>query len=166
MRFYTVHERVGAPVDGNGIVFVREGFCWPALFLTIFWLGFQRLWLALALYVAAVLAVAALGEALRLDPQALAILSVALQVLLAAQANDIRRWTLRRNGYREIGLASGRTLSEAERDFFRRWDGPAPAPRAPARSSGSMMAPAGAVWPRRSVDEDHGALGLFPRAEG
>lgn len=157
MRIYTVHELAGAPADGKGIVFVREGFSIPALVFTIFWLGFERLWLALAIYLAIAVAVTAAGSAIGLDGEVLGTVSLAMQVLLGASANDIRRWTLGRHGYREIGIAAGRTLTEAERDFFRRWDGPAhPVARTP-----SATAP---VWPRRG--EDHGPLGLFPRAGG
>lgn len=163
MRIYTVHELAGAPADGKGVVFVREGFSWPALVFTVFWLGFERQWLALAIYMGLGFTLAALGAALGLGKEAMAILSLAMQVFLAASANDIRRWTLRRHGYRDIGVAGGRTLSEAERDFFRRWDGPASAPRAP--SSGGTAA-SGGVWPRRAAPEDQGPLGLFPRAGG
>ncbi|MCE9648095.1 MAG: DUF2628 domain-containing protein [Parvibaculum sp.] len=158
MRIYTVHELAGAPADGKGVVFVREGFSAPALVFTVLWLAFERLWLALVFYVAAMIAVAALAYVIG-NADATLTLTLALHVLLGVSANDIRRWTLARNGYRDVGVAGGRTLEEAERDFFRRWNGPFQA--APASPSGSVKAP---VWPRRP--EDHGALGLFPRAGG
>jgi hypothetical protein len=157
MRIYTVHELAGAPADGKGVVFVREGFCVPALVFTVFWLAFERLWLALVIYVAAMIGVAVLAYVIG-NEDATLILTLALHVLLGVSAHDIRRWTLARNGYRDVGVAGGRTLEEAERDFFRRWDGPA---QAMPSGSGSAKAP---VWPRRP--EDHGALGLFPRAGG
>jgi hypothetical protein len=59
MRIYTVHELAGAPADGKGFVFVREGFSVPAMIFTLFWLAFERQWLALVYYVAAMVCVAA-----------------------------------------------------------------------------------------------------------
>jgi hypothetical protein len=166
MRIYSVHERAGRPVDGAGVVFVREGFSWAALFLTVFWLGYRRLWLALVLYVAASAGIAFLGEALGLSGEARLVLAIALQILLAAEANDIRRWTLARRGYREIGLASGGNIDEAERDFFRRWEGPVPASAQSPSAPGTVSPRGGAVWPRHKAADDHGPIGLFPRAGG
>lgn len=157
MRIYTVHELTGAPADGKGVIFVREGFSVPALVFTVFWLAFARQWLALAYYASAAIALTVLGEWVGVQPEILMILSLAMQLFLGVSANDIRRWTLRRHGYSDIGVAAGRTLEEAERDFFRRWTGEAFA-IAPTSSA------SGPVWPRRP--EEHQPLGLFPRAGG
>ena len=45
-------------------VFVKEGFCWPALFFALPWLIFRRLWWVLAGYVVAGAAIVAIGGAL------------------------------------------------------------------------------------------------------
>lgn len=159
MRIYTVHQRAGAPADGEGLVFVKEGFAWAALLIPLFWLLFHRLWLAALLFVMLTIALAVAAEELGLTPAATVILSLALQFLIACEANDIRRWTLLRRGYAEIAVASGRSLDEAERDFFRRWQG-----------SDAMMAthlaarPRAAIWPRQP--EDQGPIGVFPKAGG
>ncbi|MDR3498170.1 MAG: DUF2628 domain-containing protein [Parvibaculum sp.] len=158
MRIYTVHQRAGAPADGEGLVFVKEGFAWPALFVPLLWLLFARLWLAALAFAIVALALAAAAETLGLGPNAAIVLSLALQFLLACEANDIRRWTLARRGYAEIAIASGRTLVEAERDFFRRWEGPS----APVETRSA--APHRAIWPRRP--EDRGPIGVFPKAGG
>src|SRR3546814_4716129 len=83
------------------------------------------------------------------------ILSLAMQLFLGVSANDIRRWTLERQGYRDIGVAAGRTLEEAERDFFRRWTGH-------ALTVAPTLSASAPVWPHRP--EEHQPLGLFPRA--
>jgi hypothetical protein len=157
MRIYTVHERAGAPVDGEGLVFVKEGFSWPAFLFPLLWLLFQRLWLVLVLYLGVAFAVASAAEAVGLAPAAALAVSLSVQFLLGCEANDLRRWTLARRGSREIAVACGRTLAEAERDFLHRWQGPAAseAPRPVAHRT--------AVWPR---GEDNGPIGLFPRAGG
>ena len=160
MRIYTVHELAGAPVDGAGIVLVKEGFSWPAFLIAVPWLIFRQLWIPLAAFLAVTVLVAVLAEAAGLGPEGVTVCSAALQLLLAFEANDIRRWSLARKGYRTVGIVCGRTQGEAERDFFRRWHGPA---------SASVRSPAPAVrpvWPRRRQREDHGVIGLFPKAEG
>ncbi|HEY4344046.1 MAG TPA: DUF2628 domain-containing protein [Parvibaculum sp.] len=156
MRIYTVHELAGAPADGKGFVFVREGFSIPAFLFTIFWLAAKRQWLALVYYAAAMIAVAALAFLIGNEDVTL-ILTLALHALLGSSAHDILRWTLDRQGYSDVGVTGGRTLDEAERDFFRRWDGPALA----MERTTPVTAP---VWPHRA--EEHQPLGLFPRAGG
>jgi Zn-dependent protease with chaperone function len=54
MRTYTVHHRLTDARDlareVEGLVFVKEGFCWPGLFFPAFWLLFRGLWLVLIGY--------------------------------------------------------------------------------------------------------------------
>lgn len=164
MRIYTVHELKGAPLDGEGLDFVHEGFSWPAFIVPVVWLVYERLWLALILYVAAGVALAVGGAAAGLDATGLLVLNTAFQFAFAFEANDIHRWTLSRRGYRQIGLVAGRTLVEAERDFFRRWQ---PSPTTARPLTTTTVAPGGgAVWPRRPLAEDGEPIGLFPKAGG
>jgi len=158
MRIYTVHELPGAPLDGAGIVLVKEGFSFPALVFSWAWLLWHRLWIAAALWIALLVAVSLIAQSL-FGAQGAAICSLALQLMLGFEANDIRRWTLERNGYRMAGLAGGGNLEEAELAFFAKWDRPlrieAALPRKP-------------VWGRRAdapakPDE---VFGLFPKARG
>ncbi len=164
MRIYTVHELKGARPDGEGLDFVHEGFSWPAFIVPLVWLVYERLWLALILYVVAGTALAVAGAAAGLDATGLLVLNTAFQLAFAFEANDIRRWTLSLRGYRQIGLVAGRNLVEAEREFFRRWR-PSPATAHPQTTA--TVAPAGgAVWPRRPLAEDQEPIGLFPKAGG
>lgn len=161
MRTYTVHELAGAPADGKGIVLVREGFSLPAAFFALLWLLYKRLWIAAALYFAFAMIVAVLARVMGFGDEAISIFSLVVQGFLGVAAHDIERWTLARQGYREIGIASGANLQDAERDFFRHWDGPI------AASTPAHVKPLGApVWPHREEPDAHGALGLFPRAGG
>lgn len=158
MRTYTVHELSGAPADGRGIVFVREGFSWPAAVFTLLWLLVKRLWIAAAFWFALSVGVALSAKALGASEELIFAVNFVMQGFLAVAAHDIERWTLRRRGYREIGIASGPDLLSAERDFFRHWTRPiaAAAPAAPR----SVTAP---VWPRKPSRDDE-PLGLFPHA--
>jgi hypothetical protein len=161
MRTYTVHELSGAPADGKGIVFVREGFSWPAAVFTLLWLLAKRLWIAAAFWFALSVALMFAGIGLGVREELMSVIYFVLQGCLAVVAHDIERWTLAQKGYVEIGVASGRDLADAERDFFRHWTGPVAATNPePARP---LTAP---VWPRREEPDAHGAIGLFPHAGG
>jgi hypothetical protein len=159
MTIYTVHapppgsKRAGDPTR---FAFVKEGFCWPALFFPGLWILVRRLWLVLLGFLAVSLAIGKLGESFG-RPLSGAVFFLAL-LLFAIEANGLRRWTLERNGWRLIGVAEGGRLREAERRFFASWiasgakvpAAPAPPPPPPTKPS----AEAGHV------------VGLFPVAGG
>jgi hypothetical protein len=124
MRLYTVHLPVhlmptaGMPATDTAeqAVLVKEGFCWPALFVPLLWTLWHRMWWeALALLVFA-LAVGALD---RLAGGALpALLGVALQLWFGLQGNDLRRWALARQGWPEVAVVGGNTRDAATRRYF------------------------------------------------
>lgn len=156
MRIYTVHELPGAPLDGKGIVLVKEGFSFPAFAFSWAWLLYHRMWVALAIWIGLTVTLSYLVQAVLGAPAAAAV-SLALGFMLGAEGNDIRRWTLERKGYREAGIAAGASLEEAERNFFAKWDRPLA-----VEEVKPVTAP---VWPRRApARKDGEVLGLFPEA--
>ena len=166
MRIYTVHELPGAPLDGAGIVLVKEGFSFPAFLLSWVWLLFCRLWIALGLWIGLTAVTSFLAERY-LGVEAAMLVSLALQLMLGFEANDIRRWTLARKGYREIGITAGASLEEAERRFFENWDRPLDvAPVAPLSAPVWPQRPAPAPAPRtaHSSSSANEIFGLFPEA--
>ena len=58
MKIYSVHDRPGSLAPDRDVVLVKEGFCWPAFFLTALWALWHRLWRAFV-------AMAFLGAGLR-----------------------------------------------------------------------------------------------------
>src|SRR5215203_4432553 len=114
MAIYTVH----APPDTHSLeaaermAFVKDGFAWPALFIPIIWLLWRRLWLGLLVYVLLILAVMVLAE--YVGEPVTTIVAILGSILFAWEANDFRRAKLARRGWREVGAAAGRHLSEAE----------------------------------------------------
>lgn len=125
MKSYTVHRprrtagNVAAETDAT--VFIKEGICWPALVAPVIWLFYRMMWLVLVCYLAIaiggsfLISLAGLGEAVSV------VFGVALQVALATEGNDLRRWTLRRRGWEFVGTAFGPSLFEAELQYFRGW---------------------------------------------
>jgi hypothetical protein len=154
MRAYSVHAPPGEALEPERFAFVKDGIAWPALFVPALWMFWHRLWLVLLAYLAYVVALAALGRFVGEGPAVTVALLGAL--LLALEANNLRRWSLRRRGWQEVGSGSGRDLEEAELRFFQTWTSQAATPRAESRAP--------AYAPRRR-DEDEPILGLFPEAE-
>ena len=122
MIAFTVHEPSEPARDplrrADEVVFVKEGFSWLALFVPYLWLIVQRMWIVLAAFVALTLALSGLMLALGASDEAAAWASFLLGLLLAIQANDLRRWTLERRGYRMAAAVSGRSRAECEMKFF------------------------------------------------
>jgi len=162
MTIYTVHapRRVGAPeADPLALAFIKEGFNWPALVFPVIWLIFRRMWLVLVLYLAGAVILAAANRSL--SEFSVGAVSVGFWFLFALEANDLRRWTLGRAGWRLVGIAEGRNLVEAERRYFSRLlageplaPGEAPAVEPPPRTPPAFSAETGTP-----------VVGLFPQGQ-
>ncbi len=165
MTIYTVLAppmRAGAArPDPDDFVFVKEGVCWPALFVPILWLIWHRLWLVLVGYLAVSFALVSVAETLA-QPVG-AIMLILFGFLVGLEASNLRRWTLERRGYHFLGVAEGELLSDAEYRFF--------AGRAASRPSNNAYGSAdtigsGATKPRRPIPADgREIVGLFPATE-
>jgi hypothetical protein len=165
MRVYTVH----APPHASGVeeaermVFVKDGISWPALFVPILWFPWHGLWLPLLGYLLFAALVVALNVVL--GGSVAFVVGALGAVLIALEANTIRRWHLERRGWRQVGEAFGRDRKEAEFRFFHEWaqaEEPAgtriePGPRPAAR--GKSLVPS---LPRRHEEP---GLGLFPEMD-
>jgi hypothetical protein len=165
---YNVYEPPeGADADtlarADKVTFVNDGFNWVALIVPAFWLLFQRMWLEL---IALLVVVAGLHWAFGPGDQGLQIagwVTLALTVLFAFEANDLRGWALQRRGYRFAGTATGRDRAEAERKFFSAWlpqqDRRVHVPE-PAKPGAKSSPP-----PLASSASDHDeVIGSFPQA--
>ena len=125
MTVYSVYEPgtevPDIAVRADRLAFVKEGFSWPALLVPALWLIYHRMWIELILFV---VAFAALQWVFGMDSQGQALFgwaSLALFVLFAFEANDLRTAALERRGYRLAAVASGRDCADAELSFFRTW---------------------------------------------
>ncbi|HZP20800.1 MAG TPA: DUF2628 domain-containing protein [Bauldia sp.] len=158
MPLYTVLAPRGteARPDPLRLVFVKEGFCWPALFLPGPWLVFRRMWLVLALYVAVLVLLAVASR--NIGGEIPLTIWVLLRLLFALEGNGLRRWTLEGAGYRLIGIASGGRLVEAELRYFHANPEPAAGPAAPT----SPLSPLAPFQPAKPVE----VVGLFPTPGG
>ena len=158
MRTYTVHAPPGEPAPED-YAFVKDGFSWPALFVPVLWILWHRLWLTLVWYVVYVLVLAWIGRLFG-DTNAVLVALVG-GILLALEANNIRRLSLARRGWSEIGGSFGANLDEAEIRFYQRARQPAG-----AQSTGRRDTPAPVPYaPSRAVGDEEPIFGLFPEPE-
>ncbi|MEM7193012.1 MAG: DUF2628 domain-containing protein [Pseudomonadota bacterium] len=130
MTVYSVFEpphpdatdaEAGLQARADKIAFVKEGFSWLALIIPILWLIYQRMWLELIVFL---VVFGSLPWIFGMDPQMKAIsgwVSLAITIVFAFEANNLRCWALARRGYKFAGTASGRGRTEAEKTFFARW---------------------------------------------
>jgi hypothetical protein len=147
MLTYTVHEPPDPPADridrAESLVFVKDGFAWLALLFAPLWLIAHRLWWALAGYVLLAVALQLAARAAPLDPGWAGLAGFAVNLLLAFEADTLRRWSLERRGWRSIGTVTGRTTAECERRFFEAW-----LPGQPILATGAAAPSADAGWRR------------------
>jgi Protein of unknown function (DUF2628) len=156
MSVYTVHEPpqrgADALADAERFVFVRDGFYWWAFLLTPFWMLCHRLWLVLVIYL---VVIAVLDSALQhVGASAFVISCVGflISLLVGFEAGTLRRFTLRRRGWRTLGIVSGDDLEDAELRFFDSWLDDAP-PRSGVPSN---------PLPSQRPAAASGIVGLFP----
>ncbi len=163
MAVFTVHGPPLRPVDPvadpERMVFVRDGFSFWAFLLTPLWMLWHRMWLVLVGYL--VLASGLLAVLLGLGVSSAEIITAGLLIslLLGLEASTLRRFTLRRRGFKELGLISGSDREVAERRFFETWrrDGAS----RPAAGNG----PAPTALPARGAQTPP-VVGLFPEPGG
>jgi hypothetical protein len=156
MKSYTVHAPSEGEPEPEQFAFVKEGFSWPALFFPVIWMLWHKLWLALVWYVVFVLCLAWVDRlAGEMNATILALLGA---LILAFEANNLRRFTLESRGWREIGASTGRDLIDAEIRFFDRWTS-----ALASRTEREALARAAASPPLPLQETDEAKIfGLFP----
>ncbi len=166
MSVYTVHQpplrAADDLADPERFVFVRDGFHVWAFLLTPLWLLWRRLWLALLCYV---LFSAALDVALALagaSGAVVVLVNILVSLLVGLEASTLRRFTLRRRGWRDVGVVSGEDREDAERRFFDSWTRAKPARPAPSATSPPPPAASSPRPPQASPPAAGGIIGLFP----
>ncbi|MCX5494855.1 DUF2628 domain-containing protein [Kaistia dalseonensis] len=162
MAVYKVYAPPAPPTGGAAspehFVFVRESFSWAAFLIPLPWMLYRRLWIVLAFYCLAAVAMALLAGS-ELAPVSMA-LGVLTPFVLGFEGNALRGWSLDRRGYTLEGVAEGRRRDDAEIRFFTRWvGGHAAAPQQPTPG------PAARTLPITTLRETPtGIVGLFPTA--
>jgi uncharacterized protein DUF2628 len=167
MSIYTVHEPPlrsdeSAP-NPERFVFVRDGFSFWAFLLAPLWMLRHRLWLVLLGYVVVTVA---LQVGLRLIGASAVVVTLAgvlVALLVGFEAATLRRFTLARRGWKNVGIVVGDDVESAERRFFDAWmtrTGTSSA-SAGGEARGATLAPMMAGGRRHQAPP--GVIGLFPQ---
>jgi hypothetical protein len=158
MALYTVfvppEATSGRPGALDRTVLVRDSFHWLAFLFPVLWLLFNRLWLALLLFLIVSIGGSALARMAGLDPGGIGVAGLLLSLYVGFTAPEIKGWTLSRRGFLAADVVSARSREEAERRFFERWLA------RPARAPGPSKPVVAASHSAQPV------LGLFPEAGG
>ena len=163
MSVYTVHEppsRAGtAASDVERFAFVRDGFSWWAFLFAPLWMLRHRMWLVLIGYVVVVGVIEIPVKLSGAPAFAASVIGLLLGLLVGLEAGSLRRFTLNRRGWKNLGVVSGDDIEDAERRFFDAWlqrtNSTPGVPRAPTPGSAS----AAPIWRGPSGSA---VIGLFP----
>ena len=118
MHIYSVHRRPDGRDADEGIVLVKEGFCWPAFLFTFLWALWHRMWAVAAILIVAGLAASAAAG--WLAPAAAPAAGLGYLLLIGYGANDWRRSSMARRGYRFAGLVGAADADAAAQRYFDR----------------------------------------------
>ncbi len=153
---YTVHEPPDPPADrldrAEQLVFVKDGFDWAAAIAAPVWLLANRLWLALAGYVAAM--VILIGILIVAPPEWIALAIGVVHIVVGFEADQLKRQKLEASGHTLLGSVIGRSEGECERRFIEKWlpaqpvltrSGTIPVP--PVHEPATVGAPKGVMKP-------------------
>ncbi len=165
MSVYTVHEpplrAADVSPDAERFAFVRDGFSLWAFLLAPLWMLWHRLWLVLASYVVVSAGLERVLVAVGASASAVALVAVLISLLVGIEASTLRCLTLRRRGWKNVGIVSGDDLEDAERRFFDAWLQKPPYQQAASSSAPPAAAgAAAATMPRAAQAPD--VIGLFP----
>jgi hypothetical protein len=111
VTIFTVHMPSGGA--DRSVQLVPHRFCWPAFLFGPFWLAANRLWVAVALVLAADIAVLAAAQARVLDRGAALVVLGLVALLVGLDGREWARAALLRRGSALRGVAFGDTETEA-----------------------------------------------------
>ena len=163
MKVYAVFEpppRAGDAGRTDRFVFVRDGFGWGAFFLGPLWMLWCRLWLVLVGYILVIAALEGAFRLIGLSVGARFFVGFLIALLLGFEASSLRRWTLARRRWRDLGIVVADDREAAERRFFEAWvTGHGAAGTSRHGPASSHRGPAGQAGPATRTS---GIIGLFP----
>jgi hypothetical protein len=160
---YTVHVPPAPAADplpeAERFVFVRDGFSFWAFLVAPLWMLRHGMWLVLASYLVVVAALEVPIATFGGSRASVAVIALFISLLVGLEASTLRRLSLRRRGWTNVGVVSGDDIEGAERRFFDTWLREAASRR--QTSSASAAAPTVAATVPRAPQAPT-VIGLFP----
>jgi hypothetical protein len=109
------------PTAPERFVFVRDGFSFWAFLFGPLWMLRHRMWLAFFCFVAVVGLMEFGLRRLGLSGGVIVIVGLLLALLIGFESGTLRRFTLARRKWANVGVIVGDDLESAERRFFDAW---------------------------------------------
>jgi Protein of unknown function (DUF2628) len=154
MAVYTVHEpppkRYGQAGDPERFMFVRDGFSFWAFLFGPLWMLRHRMWLVLVGYVGVSAAFEIGFRLLGTSGPARFVVGFLFALLIGFEAATLRRFTLGRRDFANVGVIVADDMEGAERRFFDAW----------VKSGGAAPR---VVSPSRQPAPAPDVIGLFPQ---
>src|SRR2546421_6966909 len=125
MAVYPVHEpplkRYDAAGDPDRFAFVRDGFSFWAFLLGPLWMIRHRMWLVLIGYLLLVGGMQFILQRLEVESGVAAMVGLLVALLIGFEAGTLRRFTLARRRWINVGVIVGDDREVAEQRFFDAW---------------------------------------------
>jgi hypothetical protein len=114
----------------------------------------RRLWLVTLIYFSLLVGLQIGLWALDAQTYVKTVVSLLLALLVGFEAATLRRWTLTRHGWKNVGVVVGDDMDTAERNFYAAWSQRAPT---------AVVPPASQIPGRYPRSTDSQIVGLFPQ---
>ncbi len=161
MSVFTVHEpplrAAEARSDPERFTFVRDGFYFWAFAITPIWMLWHRMWLVLLIYLIVAVGADSAMHYAGIGVGGVFVVGLLLSFLIGVEASTLRRFTLARRGWKNVGVVAGDGVEAAERRFYDAWATSAASKAAQPTSASSAPPPSAQRAPQPS-----GIIGLFP----
>jgi len=162
MAVFTVHQPPLGATDitpePTRFTFVRDGFYVWGFVFSVFWMLRHRMWLVAVLFVAISVLIHVALRLIGAPPVLQSLTSIGLCFLVGLEGATLRRWTLTRRGWTNVGVVIADNEDDAERRFFVNWQaGRRPNAAPPPANSESVVRVA-----RQSSPD---VIGSFPQPE-
>tara|TARA_B100001142_G_C14125343_1_gene574720 strand:+ start:139 stop:537 length:399 start_codon:yes stop_codon:yes gene_type:complete len=118
MNFYTIHLRRHGLDFERDVSVIKEGFSWPAFFLSIIWACYHRLWLAMGIYILIQVTFYILFQVVNLDQLSQGFVTIGVSIIFGFLANDLLQLKLSKDGFELFAIVIEKNKEQAYRQFL------------------------------------------------
>ncbi|MFN7095094.1 MAG: DUF2628 domain-containing protein [Burkholderiales bacterium] len=121
MNIFSVYLNPNKPDPMQSLIFVKEGFAWWALVVSIFWALYHRMWMAFLLLMVMETIFATIEVKMLASQPLVEVLRIGVYVLFASIAKDWYQHVLKKRGYLLVDIVVGKNEEAAELRFLDRY---------------------------------------------
>lgn len=169
MAVFTVHQpKLKTPDESpepTQFTFVRDGFYVWGFLLSVFWMLRHRMWLVALLFVALSVLINIALRLLGAPPALHTATNIAMCFLVGLEGGTLRRWTLARRGWTNVGVVIADNQDDAERRFFVNWQAGRRPNAAPPPANADAVVRAPVVRSPLSPQPSSDVIGSFPQPQ-